>query len=219
MLQDGFRVFGISRTPPSSAEWGNIDTFHFRHIAADMGETATLHEATRAVVRESGAIYGLVNNAALGLDGLLALQPVSDIERQLRVNLLGPICLTKSVARSMLTKREGRIVNITSIVAQTGYKGLSAYAATKAGLEGFTRSLARELGSSNITVNNIAPGFLRTDMTSNVGEDNLSKITSRAALRKLASPESVAAVVSMLMGPSGEDVTGATYVVDAGAMA
>ena len=112
-----------------------------------------------------GAIYGLVNNAGIGTEGLLATMRNSEIEALIRLNVLSPIVLTKYVVRHMMADGAGRIVNISSIIASTGYNGLSVYAATKAAASGFTRSLAREVGKLGITVNAIAPGFVDTELT------------------------------------------------------
>ena len=114
---------------------------------------------------EFGAIYGLVNNAGIGTEGLLATMHNSEIEALIRLNVLSPIILTKYVVRHMMADGAGRIVNISSIIASTGYNGLSVYGATKAAPTGFTRSLAREVGKLGITVNAIAPGFIDTELT------------------------------------------------------
>lgn len=119
----------------------------------------------RAIAKDHGPIFGLVNNAAIGPYVLLASMHQADIEQVLRVNLLGPILLTRLVARTMLVRREGRIVNIGSIAAGSGFSGLSVDAASKAGLAGFTRALSRELGKRGITVNCVAPGYMETAMT------------------------------------------------------
>ena len=122
-------------------------------------------ELVREMKAAHGPFYGLVNNAALGTEGLLSNMHNSDIEKLVRLNTVSPIVLTKYVVRGMMTAGEGRIVNISSIIASTGYSGLSVYGATKASMLGFTRSLAREVGGLGITVNAVAPGFMQTDMT------------------------------------------------------
>jgi len=116
----------------------------------------------------------------------------------------------------MLDARAGRIVNVSSIVASTGYRGLSVYASTKAGLEGFTRSLARDLGRRNITVNSIAPGFMDTEMTAAMGKDALATITRRSPLGRLPGTASVSAMVVHLLGEHGADITGTVLTIDAG---
>ena len=121
------------------------------------------------LLREAhGPIYGLVNNAGMSVEGMLARLREKDIERVVRLNVLAPILVAKQAVRSMMASGEGRIVNMASIVATTGFSGLSVYAATKASMVGFTHSLAREVGSLGITVNAVAPGFVKTDLTGSV---------------------------------------------------
>ena len=139
-----------------------------------------------------------------------------EIEALVRLNTLSPILLTKYVVRSMMSAREGRIVNISSIVAATGYSGLSAYSATKASLIGFTRSLAREVGQLGITVNAVAPGFVDTEMTHELSERQREQIMRRSALQRLADPEDVAAAVEFLLSDKARNITGTTLTVDAG---
>lgn len=184
----------------------------------DLAELDALHGLVREVTGAMGPLYGLVNNAAIGLDGLLATQHASDISRVLRLNLESPILLTKYACRSMLTVGTGRIVNVGSIIASTGFSGLSVYGATKAGLEGFTRSLARELGRAKITVNCLAPGYMETDMTAGLTEDKLASVRRRAPLG-LPKPEDVAGAVAYLMSPEAAMVTGTVMTVDGGSTA
>jgi 3-oxoacyl-[acyl-carrier protein] reductase len=165
---------------------------------------------------EFGAPFGLVNNAAAGTEGLLANMHLSQIEALVRLNTLAPIVLTKYVARAMMTSGRGRIVNIASIVASTGYNGLSVYGATKASLLGFTRSLARELGRLGITVNAIAPGFMQTEMTRSMSEGDRERVARRSALGRLVTPEDVAESILFLLGDAGRNVTGSVLTVDAG---
>jgi 3-oxoacyl-[acyl-carrier protein] reductase len=160
-----------------------------------------------------------VNNAGLGTGGVLGTMRDEDIERLVRLNTLSPIVLTKHVLRTMLADGAGRIVNVSSITAFTGYTGLSAYSATKASLVGFTRALAREVGRAGITVNAVAPGFIATDMTADMGEEALDKLRRRSALRRLAEAEDVAAAVSFLLGEGAGNVTGTMMTVDAGGTA
>ena len=119
----------------------------------------------RALRADFGPLYGLINNAGLGTSGILSSMRDAEIERLIQLNTISPIVLSKYVVQSMMSQREGRIINIASIVASTGYSGLSVYSATKASLIGFTHSLAREVGQLGITVNALAPGFVATEMT------------------------------------------------------
>jgi 3-oxoacyl-[acyl-carrier protein] reductase len=180
---------------------------------SDLGGIAALVKALRA---DFGPLYGLVNNAGLGTSGILSNMRDQDIQRLIQLNTISPILLSKYVVRSMMAQREGRIVNIASIVASTGYSGLSVYSATKASLIGFTRSLAREVGQLGITVNAIAPGFIATEMTHELDEPQRLKIARRSALKRMADPIDVARSVEFLLGDGGRNVTGTTVTVDAG---
>ena len=142
----------------------------------------------------------------------------TEISKILRVNLESAIVLTKYASRSMLINSVGRIVNISSIIAATGFNGLSVYAASKAGIEGFTRSLSRELGRSNITVNCVAPGYMETDMTSGMKGDKIDSIRRRSPLG-LAHVEDIAGAVSYLLSQETERVTGTVITVDGGSTA
>jgi 3-oxoacyl-[acyl-carrier protein] reductase len=170
----------------------------------------------RTLRAEFGAIYGLVNNAGLGTAGMLGTMRDKDIESLVRLNTLSPITLTKYVVRSMMAQGEGRIVNIASIVASTGFSGLSVYSATKASLVGFTRSLAREVGQLGITVNAIAPGFIATEMTHELAEGQREQIARRSALKRMADPIDIARSIEFLLGDGGRNITGTTLTIDAG---
>ena len=160
--------------------------------AFDLGKIDKIPELVRNLRKEFGPLFGLVNNAALGLDGALSLMHNSQIEELVRVNTLSPIVLTKYVVRAMMSERKGRIVNVASIIGFTGYSGLSVYAATKASMLGFTRSLAREVGRLGITVNAVAPGFLDTEMTHGLAGEQREQVMRRSALRRLAGVDDVA---------------------------
>jgi 3-oxoacyl-[acyl-carrier protein] reductase len=140
----------------------------------------------------------------------------SQIEALVRLNVLSPVILTKYVVRHMVADGKGRIVNISSIIASTGYNGLSVYGATKAASVGFTRSLAREVGKVGITVNAIAPGFIDTELTHSLSEQQRERIAGRSALRRLAEPDDVASMVEYLLGDGGRNITGSVFTIDAG---
>ena len=144
---------------------------------------------------------------------------ISQMERVLRLNTLSPIVMTKSVVRSMMADGGGRIVNIASVVAFTGYSGLSVYSASKASLVGFTRSLARELGKLEITVNAVAPGFVDTEMTRDMTEPQREQIVRRSALKRLVEVEDVANAVEFLLSHRAKNITGTVMTVDAGSTA
>ena len=161
-----------------------------------------------------------MNNAAIGRDGVLATLHERDIAELIKINVEAPILLTKYILRSMLINRGGRIINVSSIIAATGFNGLSVYGATKAALAGFTKSLAREVGKAGITVNTLAPGFMETSMTSALkGGDKLESIKRRSPLGYLAKVEDAAYAVSYLLSEKSSSVTGTTITVDAGSSA
>ena len=173
-----------------------------------------------AELRKSvGPIHGLVNNAALGDDGALSLMHTSKIERLVRLNTLSPMVLTKYVVRAMMADGGGRIVNVASIVAFTGYSGLSVYGATKASMLGFTRSLAREVGRMGVNVNAVAPGFLDTEMTRGLADEQRARVARRSALKRLTAVEDVANAVEFLLGDQAASITGTVLTVDAGSTA
>ncbi len=185
----------------------------------DLSNTDEIPDFVARVRKEFGDIYGLVNNAGLGTHGVLANMYDSQIKGLVQLNTLSPMILTKFVVRSMLSSGAGRIVNIASIVSSTGFSGLSVYAATKASMIGFTRSLAREVGRLGITVNAIAPGFIETEMTENLSAEEKKRVANRSALHRLAEPKDVAEAIKFLMGESGRNITGTVLTVDAGSTA
>ena len=180
---------------------------------SDLGQIAPLVKALRA---DFGPLYGLINNAGLGTSGLLSTMRDQDIQRLIQLNTVSPILMSKYAVRSMMAQREGRIINIASIVASTGYSGLSVYSATKASLIGFTRSLAREVGRLGIMVNAVAPGFIATEMTQELNEAQRQQIARRSALKRMPDPIDVARSVEFLLGDGGRNITGTVLTVDAG---
>ena len=215
----GYRVIATGRscTKDLQAEmisYGN--NLHYEPL--DLGKD-NLHEVVKQWKKNYGNFYGLINNAALGYDGVLATMHDSEVHELIHVNLISTILLTKYMTRSMLLNREGRIVNISSIIANTGFNGLSVYAASKAGLVGFTKSLARELGKANITVNAILPGYMKTNMTTGLEQKKLDSIIRRSPLKSLISTEDVANWVSYLLNESSKHVTGSCFTIDAGSTA
>ena len=190
-----------------------------RFTAFDLADIEGIPRFVATLRKRFGPIHGLVNNAALGTDGALSLMQNSKIEQLVHLNTLSPIVLTKYVVRAMMADGGGRIVNVASIVAATGYSGLSVYAATKASMVGFTRSLAREVGRMGVNVNAVAPGFLDTEMTQALADDGRAKVARRSALRRLATVDEVADAVEFLLGDKAASVTGTVLTVDAGSTA
>lgn len=211
----GFRVIGVARQegPHFAALREAIDheagdrqaggALAFRPF--DLADIEGIPGLVKSLHREFGAFYGLVNNAAIGTAGILASMPESAIERLVRLNVLSPLTLTKHLVRSIMAGQEdgaqergGRIVSISSVVSTTGYQGLSVYSATKASLIGFTRSLARELGTLGITVNAVAPGFVATEMTHDLTPAQRTRIAHRSALQRLPEAADIAHAVDFL---------------------
>jgi 3-oxoacyl-[acyl-carrier protein] reductase len=218
---NGYRVIAVARKrsdeldeAAAAARDAHRGAIEFR--ACDLSDVTQIKPLVRSVRADFGPIYALINNAGLGTSGLLSTMRDSEIERLIRLNTISPLILTKYVARMMMSERNGRIVNIASIVASTGYSGLSVYSATKASLVGFTRSLARELGPLGITVNAIAPGFIDTAMTDDLTDAQRDRIARRSALKRMAEAEDVARSVDFLLGPGGRNITGIVLTVDAG---
>jgi 3-oxoacyl-[acyl-carrier protein] reductase len=221
LAERGYRVIAIARKATEeltvasrAATERGCGAIEFR--ACDLSEVSGIGALVKSLRADFGALYGLVNNAGLGTGGVLGSMRDAEIQRLIQLNTVSPILLSKYVVRAMMLQREGRIINIASIVASTGYSGLSVYSATKASLVGFTRSLAREVGQLGITVNAIAPGFIATEMTHELGEGDREKIARRSAMRRMADAVDVARSVEFLLGDGGRNITGTVITVDAG---
>jgi 3-oxoacyl-[acyl-carrier protein] reductase len=219
LLDEGYKVIGLGRK--ESADFAALAERHgasatFQEL--DLADTELVARVGRDLIKRCPDIYGLVNNAALAEEGILATMHASRMETLLRVNLLGPMVLTKHVMRGMLVRKQGRIVNITSTAASSGYHGLSAYSATKAGLQGFSGSLSREAGKYGITVNCVAPGFIPTDMSAQLAGEKLASVRRRSPLG-IPTPPDVAGAVAFLMSPAASAITGVTITVDGGSTA
>jgi 3-oxoacyl-[acyl-carrier protein] reductase len=217
----GYHVIAVARRETNQltsamqqAECEHPGSFHF--VPFDLAEIDGISSLVKALRKDFGPIYGLVNNAGLSFDGVLALMHNSKIERLIRVNTLAPIILTKYVVRSMMADSGGRIVNVASITGFTGYSGLSVYGATKASVIGFTRSLAREVGRAGVNVNAVAPGFIDTEMTRGLKDDERQQIARRSALGRFAEIDDVADAVEFLLGDKAKNITGTVLTVDAG---
>jgi 3-oxoacyl-[acyl-carrier protein] reductase len=188
-------------------------------VPFDLSKIDDIPDLVRSLRKQFGPLYGLVNNAALGLSGTLALMHHTKIDEMVRLNTLSPMVLTKYATRGMMADGRGRIVNVSSIVASTGASGIAVYAATKASMIGFTRSLARELGPLGITVNAVAPGILDTEMTHTLTDEQRAQVARRSALHRLAEVGDVADTVEFLLSDKARNITGTVITVDAGATA
>ena len=217
----GYSVIAIARRETEqfacmARQIGQAQRGSIHFAPFDLADTAGLHALVREIRSKFGPIFGLVNNAGIGATGVLATMHDVRIEQLVRLNTISPLLLTKYVVRVMMADGGGRIVNMTSIVASTGYSGLSVYSATKASLVGFTRSLARELGVLGINVNAVAPGFVDTDMTQSMSSRQRNQIARRSALHRLIATEDVANAVEFLLSERAKNITGTVLTVDAG---
>jgi 3-oxoacyl-[acyl-carrier protein] reductase len=218
-LDNGDAVATCSRsateaTDAWAADAATTDRFLYRPV--DMADRASCRAFVADVMERFGRIDVLINNAGVARDGILAIFSDDDVDEVIDLNLKGTIEMTRHVVRRMLRHHSGPIVNVSSIVGLSGYRGLTVYGATKAALDGFTRALARELGSVGITVNSVAPGYLRTEMTHGLDEGDLTQIARRTPAGRLGEPEDVASAVLFLTSPGAGFITGHTLVVDGG---
>ena len=217
--KDGFSVIGTSTT-----QSGAVSITGYLDDAGIGGEgmvlDVTSSESVTAVIKTISEKYAaplvLVNNAGIAKDNILMRMKEDEWNDVVSTNLSSIYRLSKSCVRGMTKAKWGRIISISSVVGAMGNAGQSNYAATKAGMEGFSRSLAKELGSRNITINCVAPGFIDTDMTKELSEDNKSMMLAKIPLSRLGEPEEVAAVVAFLAGDGGAYVTGETIHVNGG---
>ena len=183
---------------------------------ADLSKSDDVDRFVKRVIAEWGRIDVLINNAGVARDGILGMFSDDDIDTVVDLNIKGTLYVTRAVSRRMLTRRSGSIVNISSVVGRSGYRGLAAYSASKAALDGMTRSLARELGSRGITVNAIASGYLRTEMSHGLDDEQLQQIVRRTPSGRLGEPDDIARACQFLTDPRNTYVTGTVMVVDGG---
>jgi 3-oxoacyl-[acyl-carrier protein] reductase len=221
LMESGFRVIAIARkgTGELTAAMREADAENsgkLRFEPFDLAEIEHIPDLVKKLRKEFGSIYGLVNNAGISFDGALAMTSTHQIEQLVRLNTTSPMVLTKYVVRGMMADGGGRIVSVSSITAFTGYSGLSVYAATKASLIGFTKSLAREVGRMGVNVNAVAPGFVDTQMTEGLKEEQREQIVRRSALKRLVGVDDVANAVEFLLGDRSKNITGTVITVDAG---
>ncbi len=185
-------------------------------VQADVGDAAAVDAMVKAVVERFGKIDILVNNAGITRDNLIMRMKEEDWDAVIHTNLKGIFNCTKVVTKLMMKQRYGRIVNMTSVVGVMGNAGQSNYAAAKAGVIGFTKSMAKELASRNITVNAVAPGYITTDMTADLPEQAKTDLQSQIPLQRLGNPADVASAVLFLVSPGADYITGQTLHVDGG---
>lgn len=219
LAADGATVVGTATTPQGAADisaWLAAAGARGRGAVLNVAESASIDAFLAELDAAEGLPTILVNNAAITRDTLLLRMKPEDWDAVLLTNLTSVFRLSKACLRRMLKERRGRIINITSIVGTTGNAGQANYAAAKAGIIGFTKSLAKEVASRNVTVNAVAPGFIDTDMTRSLTEEQRSALTSQIPLERLGQPADVAAVVRFLASPAAGYLTGQTLHVNGG---
>ena len=218
-LDDGDRVATCSRSTTELVERWKSDPAlagRFHHEVVDLRDSRACSAFVSGVVERFGGVDVLVNNAGVARDGVLGLMTDDPIDEVVDLNIKGTVHVTRAVVRRMLPRGHGRIINVSSIVGLSGYRGLTVYGATKAALDGFTRALAREVGARGITVNSVAPGYLRTEMTHGLDEDQLEQIARRTPAGRLGEPADVVHAVRFLASDDAEFVSGHVLVVDGG---
>lgn len=219
LAKRGALVIGTATTQAGAADISkDLGTYGSNNIGmvlnvADVEQTDNLLEQ---IEKEIGAISILVNNAGITRDNITMRMKDEDFDAVILANLRGVFRLSRGVMRGMMKARSGRIINVTSVIAQMGNAGQANYAAAKSGVEGMSRALAKELGSRNITVNCVAPGFIATDMTADLGEDAISHLSSQIPMGRLGQAQDIANAVAFLASPDANYITGHVLAVNGG---
>jgi 3-oxoacyl-[acyl-carrier protein] reductase len=216
---EGADVVCVSRTAENSEKVaGEVRALGRKvwALAVDVSDAAAVNAAAEKILADCGKVDILVNNAGVTRDGLLMRMSDADWDAVLNTNLKGAFLFTKAFTRSFVKQRSGRIINVASIIGLIGNAGQANYAASKAGLIGFTQSVAKELGSRGITVNALAPGFIETDMTAALSAELKAELLKRIPLNSLGQPEDIANAALYLAGAGARYVTGQVLTVDGG---
>lgn len=207
VARDGGRASDAAHGLPGSGHAG---------FACDVADPEAVSATVARIEEELGPIGIVVNNAGITRDNILLRLKDEDWDRVMEVNLKGAFNMTRAVTRGMMKRRNGVIVNVSSVVGLIGNPGQSNYAASKAGLLGFTKSVARELASRNVRCNAVAPGYIVTDMTAELTDEQTAALEERIPLGRLGEPDDIAGVVRFLVGPAARYITGQTITVDGG---
>lgn len=217
--RQGLRVVCVARTEESASkavkavreEGGEAEAF-----GCDVADSEAVSQTAEKILEKYECVDVLVNNAGITRDMLFIRMSEEDWDAVLKTNLNSCFYWSKNLVRPMTRRRWGRVINISSVIGLTGNAGQANYAAAKAGMIGFTKSLAKELAARSITVNAVAPGFIETDMTRELGEEIQGNILKMIPLKRMGTPEEVAATVGFLAGPSAGYITGQVFTVDGG---
>ena len=216
LAQCGARVAVVGRDRGRAEEAADALGSNARGFACDVADTASVTALVDEVEKAFGAVDILVNNAGLTRDNIVLRLKDDDWDAVLDANLRGAFVAIRAATRGMMKRRWGRIINISSVVGLTGNKGQANYAASKAGLIGLTKSVAKELASRNILANAIAPGFIETDMTAAMSADAKAALSAQIPLERLGSPQDIAGTVAFLASEHAAYITGQVFVVDGG---
>src|SRR5207244_10710835 len=220
LASEGSRVACVSRSDENAKrtadELNSLRADSAKHYAVDVADHAAVQKIGAQILEDFTKIDILVNNAGVTRDGLAMRMSIEDWDAVINTNLRGAFNFTQAIIRAMVKQRSGRIINITSVIGLIGNAGQTNYAASKAGLIGFTKSLARELASRSITVNAIAPGFITTDMTAGLSDEIKKTIQSQIPLGKTGTPENVASAAAFLASGEASYITGQVICVDGG---
>ena len=212
--REGARVACVATTLPNAQ--ATADAVGGKAYACDVSDAAQVEAVFGQIAEEMGGVHVLVNNAGITRDGLLVRMKDEDWDRVLDVNLKGAFLCTRAVSKAMMKARAGRIVNVSSIIGDTGNAGQANYAASKAGLLGLTKSVAKELGARGVTCNAVAPGFIETEMTHGLPAEFKAHVEKTAPAGRLGKAEDVAAAVVFLASDAAAYITGQTLTVDGG---
>jgi 3-oxoacyl-[acyl-carrier protein] reductase len=224
LLADGYKISTCSRTKTQVIDQllsQYPDAFYWAPCEVGEADQVDAFVAAANLWAGEDRLWGLVNNAGIAQAGILASFPNVESERILKVNLLGTIQMARAASKIMLAQKAvafkgGRIINISSIIGSRGYNGLSAYSASKAGVDGFSRALARELGPRQVTVNSVAPGYVATEMSATLNTAQMKQIVGRTPLGRLASEEDILNAVRFFLSDGAAVITGQTLIVDGG---
>ena len=219
LAERGAIVIGTATSEAGAADIAtDLQQFNAKNtgLVLNVADTAQTDAVLAQIEKDIGAISILVNNAGITRDNIAMRLKDEDFDDVIATNLRGVFRLSRGVMRAMMKARTGRIINITSVIAQMGNAGQANYAAAKAGVEGMSRALAKELGSRNITVNCVAPGFIETDMTAALGEEAMSSLVSQIPLNRMGQAQDVANADAFLASPDAAYITGHVLAVNGG---